>query len=192
MPLIEVVAPDPTWPQQFDAIAADLRHALGDLALAVEHIGSTAVPGLVAKDVIDVQVSVADLDDPDLRRRLEDAGYRWRDDIDRDHRPPGVDVPDDHLSKRYADERPGARRVHVHLRVPGRFNHEYALRCRDELRAHPEVAATYGEIKVQLAARFPDDVDSYYAIKDPVFDLIVRPARLWAELSPAPSPRSRP
>ena len=76
---IEVAEPDPTWPATFELLAARIRAALGDRALAVEHVGSTSVPGLAAKPIIDIDVTVADpREEPDYVPGLEAAGFRLR------------------------------------------------------------------------------------------------------------------
>ncbi len=71
---IQIVAYQPEWPDEFAAIASSLHAALGTLALRIDHIGSTSVPGLAAKDIIDVQVTVADFT-PELEERFARAGY---------------------------------------------------------------------------------------------------------------------
>jgi GrpB-like predicted nucleotidyltransferase (UPF0157 family) len=181
---IEIVDYQPRWPQEFAQIAATLRTAFGPLALAIRHIGSTSTPGLAAKDVIDVQISVAGLDPPaPIQRAIETAGFRMRPDILDDRVPPGADPDPAQWSKRYAGAFENARRVHIHIRVDGRLNHRYALLFRDYLRAHPAAAATYALIKRELAARHADDVDAYYAVKDPVCDLIMDAAERWAAVS---------
>jgi GrpB-like predicted nucleotidyltransferase (UPF0157 family) len=74
---IEVTAPDPAWPQQYQALAARIRAALGWRALQLEHVGSTSVPGLPAKPIIDIDLTVADPDrEPDYLPALEAAGFR--------------------------------------------------------------------------------------------------------------------
>jgi GrpB-like predicted nucleotidyltransferase (UPF0157 family) len=156
-----------------------LRAAFREDALRVDHIGSNSVPGLAAKDIIDVQISVARFDDVRTRAALEQAGLTWRADIDRDHCPPGMRLDAAELEKRYA-ARAGPRAAHVHVRVEGRFNHEYALLFRDYLRAHADAAETYAQVKRVLAARGPNDIDAYYSIKDPVCDVIMTGAREWA------------
>jgi dephospho-CoA kinase len=84
---VVIVDYDPTWPDQFEQLAADLRRRLGDDILGIDHIGSTSVPGLAAKDVIDLQVTVASLADADrLAPAFREAGYAatpYR----QDHRP---------------------------------------------------------------------------------------------------------
>jgi GrpB-like predicted nucleotidyltransferase (UPF0157 family) len=181
--VIEIVTYNPVWPLEFREIGSRLRQALGDAALRIDHIGSTAVPGLDAKDVIDVQVTVSSLDDALLKPALENAGFVWREDIKRDHAPPGMSVPDVELEKRYANDGSSVRASHVHIRVAGRWNQRYALLCRDYLRSHAGAASAYAEIKRQLARYFPNDADAYYDIKDPVFDVIMAGAEDWARFT---------
>jgi GrpB-like predicted nucleotidyltransferase (UPF0157 family) len=175
--MIEIVDYRPAWPAEFAALGARLRRQMRKTALAIHHIGSTAVPGLAAKNVIDIQVTVADLNALPTTA-IEAAGFTLRD-IRTDHRPPGMSLPPEQLEKRFfaGIERPS----NLHIRERGRFNQRYPLLCRDYLRTHPDSAAAYAEIKRQLARRFPDDADAYYDIKDPVFDLIMAGAREWAE-----------
>lgn len=169
------------WPAAFRTVGAEVRAALGGLVPAIHHIGSTGVPGLAAKDVLDVQVTVADLDAP-IRAPLEALGYVFRDDIGRDHTPPGQSVGPHDLEKRYFHRPEGVGpRVHLHVRAAGRYNTRYALLCRDFLRATPMARDAYAEVKRQLARRFPDDVEAYYDIKDPVFDVLMAGAFVWAD-----------
>ena len=172
------------WPEAYREIAARLRAAAGEGILTVHHIGSTAVPGLAAKDVIDIQITVADLA-ARSEAAIEAAGFS----LTRhggDHCPPGLALTPDDLAKRlYNFDR---RRANIHVRQAGRFNQRYPLLCRDYLRAHPGAAAAYGEIKRQLAGRFPDDVEAYYDIKDPVFDLIMAGAADWGAATGWSSP----
>ena len=125
---IAILDYDPTWPDQFEQLAAALWRHLGDTVMGIDHIGSTAVPGLAAKDVIDLQVTVADLADADrLAPAFQRAGYvatPYR----LDHRPAG-EVSDPGLwEKRLWQSASGAgRRVNVHVRVAGWPNQRYAL-----------------------------------------------------------------
>lgn len=188
MPRIEIVEHRPGWPDEFAAIARHVRATLTGAGVevgAIDHIGSTAVPGLAAKDVIDIQVTVADLHDDRLVAAVRDAGYLWWTDIREDHTPPGMTLDPLELEKRFAGQPADGslRRTNIHFRLAGRFNHRYALLCRDYLRAHPGAATAYGEIKRNLARLFPDDVEAYYDIKDPVFDLIMAGAEDWAAVT---------
>ena len=173
---IEIVEPDERWSGRFTEIAERLRAAFGPSALRIDHIGSTAVPGLRAKDVVDVQVTVGDL--AGTEERLERAGLAVRRSITADHRPPHSKVSDRDLAKRFARlDTPFAANVHV--RVGGAFNQRYALLCRDYLRTHPDAALAYAELKRQLARIVLGD-DAYYAVKDPVFDILMAGAEAWA------------
>jgi GrpB-like predicted nucleotidyltransferase (UPF0157 family) len=177
---IEVVPYNDVWPLEFLSIGFVLRNAFGEHAVAIHHIGATSVPGLCSKDAIDIQVTVADLTNPALTPALEALCLPWwSEELFFDHTPPGMTLPKAELVKRMAftrDQRP----VYVHLRVEGRFNQRYPLLCRDYLRSHPLAADAFGELKFQLARRFPDDVESYFDIKDPAFDIIMVGAEAWA------------
>jgi len=179
MALARIVPYDPEWPREFDAIAVDIRRVLGPLLRRIDHIGSTAVPGLAAKDVIDVQVSVAALEpEGALVEPLRAAGFVPHT-IDRDHRPPGRDGPAADWAKRLMVEAPGQRRLNLHLRVDGRPNQRYPLLFRDYLRAHAEAATSYATLKRRLA-ELSLDSGIYADIKDPVTDLIMVAAEEWA------------
>ena len=178
---IEIVAPRAEWSAEFDAIASRLADALGTLAVRIEHIGSTSVPGLPAKNVIDVQVSVASLELPaGVGDRLAREGFTLLAGPSGDHVPCNAQSAPELWAKRYAKEADGARRVHVHIRRLGAPNERYALLFRDYLRASPAAAGSYALIKQELAARHSDDEVAYYAVKDPVCDLIIDAAELWA------------
>jgi GrpB-like predicted nucleotidyltransferase (UPF0157 family) len=161
------------WPGQFAELAARLRSLLGDRAVRIDHIGSTAVPGLAAKPVIDVQVAVRHLGDA---QPLVDAGLEEIA-VPGDHRPPGAGGPDADWDKRLFSVR-GAISANVHVRVVGRANQRYALLFRDYLRAHPDAAGAYEELKRRLARELSDRV-AYTLVKDPACDLIAIAAGAW-------------
>jgi GrpB-like predicted nucleotidyltransferase (UPF0157 family) len=170
---------DPGWPAEFERLRASLREALGPLALRIDHVGSTSVPGLAAKDVIDVQITVRALSD-EVADALADAGYGARADITQDHVPCGADPRPEEWRKLLFVEPKGARRANIHVREDGRLNQRYALLFRDYLRSHASTAQTLELVKRELASRHADDADAYYAIKDPVYDLVWEAAREWA------------
>jgi GrpB-like predicted nucleotidyltransferase (UPF0157 family) len=174
--MIVIVPYKPEWPSEFAAIAARIRAVAGDSIVAIHHIGSTSVPGLAAKDIIDTQITVTDIATAD-RLPLPAAGFKlfpYR----TDHCPPGMTLPPEQLEKCYFKDE--ALPAHVHVRVQGRFNQRYPLLCRDYLRTHPGAANAYGAIKIALARLHPDDQDAYYDVKDPVFDVIMAGAEDWA------------
>ena len=190
MAKLEIIPYQPGWPAEYEALAARLRAALGPLALRVDHIGSTAVPGLAAKDVIDVQITVAALEAETaeaVTRALAPLGYRLTENASRDHRPPGAGGPETDWAKLYFHAPEGGdpayvgsrARTHLHVRAQGRPNQRYPLLFRDYLRAHPATAAAYAELKRRLAAGLADP-DSYPDVKDPAVDLIYLAAEEWA------------
>ena len=177
--MIEIVPYNPNWPEEFQRLAVPLRQALGQQALRVDHIGSTSVPDLAAKDIIDIQVSVAAFT-PQLESALRSLGYQRRTDITADHRPPRAIGPDSEWEKWYFRPPAEQRPTHLHVRIHNRANQRYALLFRDYLRSHPPAASAYAIIKQQLARYHPSNVDAYYDIKDPVCDLIWQAAQEWA------------
>lgn len=176
MPAPIVIWPyDPRWPSEFARFVVLIKSACPP-GSALHHIGSTAVPGLAAKPTVDIQLTVDDLDAVDLEL-LQACGFQHVPGVS-DHSPPTMNLPAAELRKHYL--RLPDRRAHLHVRERGRFNQRYALLCRDFLRANQRAAAAYELVKRELAHRFADDTMSYYAIKDPVFDIIMAGAELWA------------
>ena len=98
------------WPDEFAAIGSALAETLGSLALQIDHIGSTSVPGLGAKDVIDVQITVAALTS-EIRERMVAAGYVFRESLTHDHVPAGEDDDPRLWTKMVFTESPGRRRA---------------------------------------------------------------------------------
>lgn len=166
---VEIVDYDPAWPARFALLGEALRAALGDVAVRIDHIGSTSVPGLAAKPVIDVQISVRSFEPLDaFKTPLERLGLVHR-----------ADNPE--LTKRYFREAPGSRRTHVHVRELGAFAQQLPLLFRDYLRAHPAAAAEFAEAKRRCAAEFRDERQLYVAAKEPVVWEILRRADTWAQ-----------
>jgi GrpB-like predicted nucleotidyltransferase (UPF0157 family) len=175
---ITIVPYRDSWATEFSALSERMRTALGQRALRIEHVGSTSIAGLAAKDVIDVQVSVSVLDEH-VGRSLAAIGLRADRSISGDHVPPGATGSAEEWRKMLFVEAPGDRRANIHVRAAGRLNERYALLFRDYLRAHPRVADAYAELKRRLSASLavPDD---YADVKDPAVDLIYLAAEQWA------------
>ncbi|SDZ09594.1 dephospho-CoA kinase [Micromonospora pattaloongensis] len=170
--------PDPGWPEQFARLAARIRYAVG-ADRRVEHIGSTAVPGLPARDVLDVQLGVASLDEADaLAETLAAAGLpprprRWFD-------APEPSAPEAAAAAtRLHGNADPARPVNLHLRVLNSPGWRYALLLRDYLRADPEARAGYLALKRNLVAA-TGSAESYAAAKEPWFDEVHPRAERWA------------
>jgi GrpB-like predicted nucleotidyltransferase (UPF0157 family) len=186
--VIEIVPYRAEWPAEFIALASELRAALGSLALRIDHIGSTSVPGLAAKDVIDIQVTTERLDGG-VQTALDQAGFVGLANIRQDHIPPGASEDVEEWTKWFFKERQG-RRANVHVRLWGRANQRYPLLFRDYLRHHSPACEAYSQVKLALARLHPEDVEAYYDVKDPVCDLIMAAAEGWAaaiEWTPGPS-----
>jgi GrpB-like predicted nucleotidyltransferase (UPF0157 family) len=179
--MVEIAAYNPAWPEEFRAIAGKLRAAVGSAALRIDHIGSTAVPGLAAKDVIDVQITAAALDG-ELLKRMTSLGYSHAADINCDHCPPHADAHPDQWRKWFFRAPAGQRSMNTHVRLSGRANQRFALLFRDYLRTHPATAEAYAELKRQLARELRDG-SAYPDVKDPAVDLIYLAAGDWAEVT---------
>jgi GrpB-like predicted nucleotidyltransferase (UPF0157 family) len=138
---------DTAWPERFAAERERIVAALGDRALRTEHIGSTSVPGLAAKPIVDILVEVARLEHADLER----AGYllRVREEGHRMFRTPELDV-------------------HVHVWPSGAPDIASHLAFRDRLRTSPEDRAAYEALKRELAARDWEDMNRYAEAKGPL------------------------
>ena len=174
-----LVPSDPTWPDQARRIVARLNTACGHRAVRIDHIGSTAVPGLDAKDVIDVQVTVPSLAvADDLVDSLLAAGYPRIDAItgDRPH------TPDPALwhKRLHASADPG-RPTNVHVRVDGWPNQQFALLFRDWLVAEPGVRDEYLALKREVAAARHLTTGDYADAKEPWFVDAYHRAWVWAD-----------
>jgi GrpB-like predicted nucleotidyltransferase (UPF0157 family) len=159
---IVIVEYDPAWPQEFARLRDRAQDALGDLALSIEHVGSTAVPGLAAKPVIDMVVVIASDDDlEEAIRRLEAMGYRARGELG----VPGREAftwPE------------GERRHHLYV-SPGTSDELRAqVRFRDMLLADPELARRYEILKRDLAERYRDDRPAYTDAKTEFIESALR------------------
>jgi len=170
---------DPRWPEHAARLIARLRAALGTEAPRIEHIGSTAVPALDAKNILDLQVSVTDLNMAVARfdEPLRELGFE-RLPYDRDHIPAGRRDDPASWAKRFWRCRGNPDGdVNLHIRLVGSPNERYALLFRDWMRAHPEALAPYAAMKRALAAAAPDQ---YAEVKDPIVDLVIAVAEKWA------------
>ena len=170
--------PDPTWPGQADRLLGRIARAVGKAAVTLDHIGSTAVPGLLAKDVIDLQVGVGSLaaaDDPAFVAAMAAAGFVREEGDWYDNGKDGIRWP-----KRFHGSCDPGRVAHVHVREAGSPGWAWALMFRDWLRAVPEERATYASMKTDLATGVASVTD-YAEAKEPWFEEADLRARAWAE-----------
>lgn len=167
---ITVVPYDPAWPMLARDEAFAIRQALGGNCIKVYHIGSTAVPGLWAKPILDLMPVVAELSQvDDCAPALEALGYEYLGEFG---------IPGRRYLRKGGDER--THQVHVFSRKDGE-NIRRHLAVRDFLRCHPEDVQAYGDLKRRLAQRFPYDIDGYCDGKDDFVKDLERRALLWWE-----------
>jgi dephospho-CoA kinase len=170
---------DASWPEQATRIVNRLNTSCGHRAVRIDHIGSTAVPGLDAKDVIDVQVTVASLDVADeLRGALLAAGYPRLAAVSGD--TPHTDDVSVWQKRVHASADPG-RPTNVHLRVDGWPNQRFALLFRDWLRADESARDDYLALKRRVVAAAPASTAEYADAKEPWFVDAYRRACAWAD-----------
>ena len=166
--LVRVADYDPKWPEMFEAEAALVREIIGDNLITIFHIGSTAVPGLKAKPVIDMLPVVRDVAALDgFTREFAAAGYEAMGEFG--------------LAGRRYFRKGGANRTHqLHAY---QYDAVHAITrhvaYRDYMRAHAEARAAYGELKASLASRFPDDIGAYCDGKDEFVKEYERRALIW-------------
>ncbi len=167
-----LVTYDPTWPDRFESIAADLR-ARGDADWIIEHIGSTAIPGMRAKPIIDLAIRVADLDDLEAHRpALEAAGWRQGSAV-RTHPVLVLEID-------------GVRAAIAHFFVAVEWDAVHQRLLRDWLRTHPEDADRYSHAKCDAVAAAARGRSTYNAAKTPVIQEIVDRARAAQGLPSVP------
>lgn len=168
MPHLVVLPHDPRWRDQYASEQERLRSALTGIAQRIEHNGSTSVPGLAAKPVIDIQISVLALQPMDAYRiPLQQLGY--------------VHVPhaDDAFCPFFHRPQDWPHTHHIHVVVSGGEEETRALAFRDYLRDHPEVADEYAKLKLALAAKFStSETGSHQAYADAKSEFIERIIRL--------------
>ena len=143
---------DPGWPDVFEGLRSVIWPAVSDIAISIEHVGSTSVPGLAAKPVIDMDVVVAAADLAIGILRLEKLGYEHQGDLG---------IPGREAFRNPLD----SPRHHLYLcpsSSPALANH---IAIRDYLRANPSAASEYGELKRRLAEGFPSDIEGYVEAK---------------------------
>jgi GrpB-like predicted nucleotidyltransferase (UPF0157 family) len=183
-PRVVIADYDPEWPRRAATLIAAVISASNGIVHRVDHIGSTSIPGMPAKNVIDLQASTADLDRAAVALDLPLAAMGFeRLPYDHDHVPAGmVDDPERWIKRLWArrDHEDGS--VNLHLRLTGSPNERLALLFRDWFRAHPDAVPAYAEFKRVLAAEV-GDIGVYADVKDPVVDLVVTVAETWAALT---------
>jgi len=151
---IVIVAYDPSWPDEFARESARVLRAFGALAVAAEHIGSTAIPGLSAKPIVDIMIGVTSLADARPRTdAMAVLGYTY------------VPAFEAQIPERLFFQRGDPRTHHVHVVETQSAFWTRQIVFRDYLTKHPEVAHEYADLKRALALRFAEDRDGYTRAK---------------------------
>ena len=155
---------DSAWKTAFEDIRAELASALGDLAVAIEHVGSTSVEGMSAKPIIDIDVVIPDYTAfDDVVQRLTKIGYTHEGDL-------GIK---DREAFKYTDK-PHLQKHHLYVCPESSPELRRHIAFRDYLRANPEATKQYGEIKEAAAKRYPNDIDGYIHYKSPCIEELYR------------------
>lgn len=169
MPQNVIVVPyDPLWPEMFQAEAENIRPVFGNEVIEIYHMGSTSIPGLNAKPVIDLLVEVKDIDKiDDLNDAFGEMMYEARGEYG---------IPGRRFFTKYC----GAERTHnVHIFQTGHPEIERQITFRNYLRTHAEDAEAYGRLKARLAMHYHDDLDGYVKAKGDFVREIDRRAEAW-------------
>lgn len=160
---ILVVAYDPAWPDEFARIQSELQPALGEDVLTIEHVGSTSVPGLAAKPIIDIDVVIEANKLDKVITRLADIGYVHEGDLG---------IPGREAFKYSGKEHQMQHNLYVCNKDAAELRRQVTF--RDWLRSHPEDRDAYGEVKLKMAARYPHDIDAYIQGKSACIAAIYR------------------
>ncbi len=165
---ITVVPYNPRWPAAFEAEAAQLSAVLRGNLLRIFHIGSTSVPGLAAKPIIDIMPVVRDISAVDVQTaQFAALGYEALGEF-------GI------AGRRYFRKGGGNRTHHVHMFAGGDVQNILRhLAFRDYLRSHPAACAEYAALKTALAAKHPHDIDAYCGGKDAFVKQTEQAALQW-------------
>ncbi|WP_271755006.1 GrpB family protein [Cohnella sp. JJ-181] len=156
------------WPIRFNELQTQIVTKIGSDIHRIDHIGSTAVVGLAAKPIIDIQISVKDLVCIEIvSSGLTSLGFRYRPD-------------NDDLTKKYFREPLGTRRTHIHVRQAGSWSEQFNLLFRDYLRTHEVDRDQYAKIKYELADRFKNQREQYVEAKTAIVWEIMKKANIWS------------
>lgn len=169
---VEVVPFDPQWAAEFKHLSEQLLKLFPDNTIKLYHIGSTSVPGLAAKPIIDILGEVSDIELVEkITQKLEDSGYIAKGEN-------GI------AGRRYFFKvQDGQRKCHLHIYQTGHPDINRHLVFRDYLRAHPEEAKRYGDVKAEAAARNTHNIDLYIQEKSPIIKELEASAIKWATRS---------
>jgi|Deesub1362A_J573_1020465.scaffolds.fasta_scaffold00079_108 GrpB-like predicted nucleotidyltransferase (UPF0157 family) len=175
---IIIVDYNPQWPILYEEEKIMILSVIGDKVVAIEHIGSTAVPGLGAKPIIDIMVAVRHLSDADeCIEPLQSIGYEYVPEYE-------VSIPERRFFRKNPVKVPPKAHIHLHIVERTSDFWERHILFRDFLRTHPEIAQQYCQLKKELAAKFGSDRDAYTAAKTSFIESVVEMARAKKAIRP--------
>ena len=164
---VEIVESNPKWPDEFNFEKLKLKEVLGELALEIHHIGSTSIPGLAAKPIIDIIIEISSLSALDQQTSVMNSlGYEAKGEY-------GID------GRRYFIKGGSDRSHQIHAFKTGDSNIYRHIAFRDYLQSHPEVMQEYAILKRKLAKVCNDDIDMYCDGKDEFIKLQESKAIMW-------------
>ncbi len=162
---------DPNWTKQFNSIKDFLSEVFGSKAIRIEHVGSTSIPGMKAKPLIDVLVVVEKMEDfPEQKNKMILAGYEWGE---------NYIAPNTLIFFKFGHD--GEKLENIHVCEHDAPKAKQFLVMRDFFRAFPEKAKAYSELKEVNAQKYPTDYPSYRAAKKPFLDEVEKEAYKWSE-----------
>jgi len=152
------------WKRLFEQEKALLQAAVGDYVLDIQHVGSTSIPGMVAKSIIDIGIAVRSFEEATVCvNPIKQLGYEYR--------------GEHGIPRRHFFVKGDPRTHHVHVNEIDSRDWENQVLFRDDLIRHPEIAQEYAELKMELAQRFPTDRQAYLDGKAPFIERVLRLAR---------------
>lgn len=151
MRIITIAPANPRWAEEFEKIAVMISRYIGDLIIGIEHVGSTSIPGLAAKPIIDLDVVIPDMTRfPAIIERLDQAGFDYEGNL-------GVEGREA-FKRRFDDE---FMKYHLYVCPKDGKGHREHIAFRDYLMTHPEVVRKYERLKIELVRLYPNDIDGY-------------------------------
>jgi GrpB-like predicted nucleotidyltransferase (UPF0157 family) len=172
MRTVEVVPYNPKWRAEFEVESKSVADALGENVVAVHHIGSTAIPSIYAKPIIDLLVEVKDIIKVDGQSSaMESLGYEVMSELG---------IPGRRFFRK--DNQESVRTHHIHTFEIASAQVERHLAFRDYMLAHPEDAQKYSELKRELARKYPQNIDKYMDGKDGLIKEMDKKAAQWRTL----------
>jgi len=166
-----VVEYNPAWSKKFDEIKKELSSVFGSKALNIQHVGSTSIQGVSSKPVIDVLITVSQIESlDDEKQKMVDIGYQW-----------GENYIEPNSLLFFKEKEDESKTENIHICIEGSPKAIQFVTTRDYLRAHPERAKAYGDLKIKLKEKYFNDYPTYRAGKKSFQDETERLTQAWIQ-----------